>query len=154
MSEDSAISSTLSETRRFPPARSFAEAANINSLDEYRTMYERSIRQPEEFWAEIAEQHHWFEKWRTVRDWQRPDVKWFVGGKTNLAYNCLDLQIDRGRGDHPAILWEGEPGDGRTLTYRQLKSEVCKFAGALKKLGVRKGDCVTIYMPMCPCCGR
>ncbi len=150
MSEDSAISSTLSETRRFPPAKSFAAAANISSLDEYRTMYEKSIRQPEAFWAEIAEQHHWFEKWSTVRDWQRPDVKWFVGGKTNLAYNCLDLQIDRGRGDHPAILWEGEPGDVRTLTYRQLKTEVCKFAGALKKLGVRKGDCVTIYMPMVP----
>ena len=150
MSEDSAISSTLSETRRFPPAKSFTAAANIKSLDEYRTMYERSIREPEAFWAEIAEQHHWFEKWSTVRDWKRPDVKWFVGGKTNLAYNCLDLQIDRGRGDHPAILWEGEPGDGRTLTYRQLRTEVCKFAGALKKLGVCKGDCVTIYMPMVP----
>ena len=150
MVEDSAISSTLSETRRFPPAKSFAAAANIKSLAEYRTMYERSIRQPEAFWAEIAEQHHWFEKWSTVRDWQLPDVKWFVGGKTNLAYNCLDLQIDRGRGEHPAILWEGEPGDGRTLTYRELRTEVCKFAGALKKLGVRKGDCVTIYMPMVP----
>ena len=107
MSEDSAISSTLSETRRFPPAKSFAAAANIKSLDEYRTMYEKSIREPEAFWAEIAEQHHWFEKWHTVRDWQRPDVKWFVGGKTNPAYNCLDLQIERCPGDNPTILWEG-----------------------------------------------
>ena len=117
-------------------------------MDEYRELYEKSIRQPEEFWGKIAEQYHWFKKWDKVREWQLPDVKWFVGGKTNLSYNCLDLQIERGRGDHPAILWEGEPGDRRTLTYGELKAEVCKFANALKKLGVRKGDRVTIYMPM------
>ena len=140
----------MKETRSFPPPADFAAGAHIKTLDQYQKLYDKSIQHPEEFWGEIAEQHHWFKKWDKVREWQLPDVKWFVGGKTNLAYNCLDLQIERGRGDHPAILWEGEPGDKRTLTYGQLKTEVCKFANVLKKLGVRKGDRVTIYMPMVP----
>ncbi len=150
MSESSAISSSMSENRTFPPAADFVAAAHINSLDEYRALYEKSIQHPEQFWGEIAEQHHWFKKWDKVRDWQLPDVKWFVGGKTNIAYNCLDLQIERGRGDHRAILWEGEPGELREVTYSELKTEVCKFANVLKNLGVKKGDRVTIYMPMIP----
>ena len=150
MVDSSAISSTLHENRTFAPPSGFTASANIKSVDEYRALYEKSIREPEQFWAEIAEQHHWFKKWDKVREWQLPDVKWFVGGKTNVAYNCLDLQIERGRGDHTAILWEGEPGDLRELTYSQLTKEVCKFANVLKKLGVQKGDRVTIYMPMIP----
>ena len=150
MAESASISSTLIENRKFSPSAGFASSANIKSMDVYRTMYEKSIQQPEEFWADIAGQHHWFKKWDQVLDWQLPDAKWFVGGKTNLAYNCLDLQIERGRGDHTAILWEGEPGDVRELTYSALKREVCKFANVLKKLGVCKGDRVTIYMPMVP----
>jgi acetyl-CoA synthetase len=126
-------------------------------MDEYRTMYRESIDQPDQFWAKAAEELHWFKKWDRVLEWNCPYAKWFVGAKTNLAYNCLDRQIDAGRGDKVAILWEGEPeqqpgkgGEVRKITYRQLRDEVCRFANGLKKLGVKKGDRVTIYMPMVP----
>ncbi|MCG3137531.1 MAG: Acetyl-coenzyme A synthetase [Phycisphaerae bacterium] len=150
MTQSGAITSKMAENRTFPPPAKFVEQANIKSLDEYRRMYEQSIRQPEEFWGKIAEGFHWFKKWDKVRDWKEPDVKWFVGAKTNVSYNCLDLQIEKGRGNHPAILFEGEPGDVRKITFKELRTEVCKFANVLKKLGVKKGDRVTIYMPMIP----
>jgi len=150
MSSSESIESRLSEARTFPPPADFAAQAHIRSLDEYERLYRRSLDDPEGFWAEIAEGFHWFRKWDRVLEWERPYARWFVGARTNLAYNCLDRQIEAGRGDHPAILFEGEPGDTRTLTFRQLHAEVCRFANVLRHLGVRKGDRVTIYMPMTP----
>ena len=139
------------------PPREFAAQAHIKSMDEYRQMYERSIKDPEGFWGEVAGSSHFFKKWDRVLRWDAPFAKWFDGAQTNVAYNCLDLQVERGRGDHPAILWEGEPCDDkgkpkevRTYTYKQLLKEVCRFANGLKAQGVKKGDRVTIYMPMIP----
>src|SRR5438552_5168640 len=103
-----AISSTLQEHRVFPPPKSFSERAHIKSMDEYRRMYRESIDNPDQFWGAIASELHWFKKWDRVLEWHSPFARWFVGGRTNLAYNCLDRQIELGRGDKPAILWEGE----------------------------------------------
>jgi len=150
MTNPQGIESILHEARSFPPPADFAAQAHIRELAEYQAMYRRSIEKPEAYWAEVAGSHHWFRPFDRVLEWNPPDAKWFVGGRTNMAYNCLDLQIDRGRGDHPAILWEGEPGDTRALTYRQLQREVCRFANVLKAHGVKKGDRVTIYLPMVP----
>jgi len=150
MSEPHGIESILHENRSFPPSAATVDRAHIKSLDQYKKMYDRSISDPEGFWGDMAKEFHWFKPFDRVLEWNAPDARWFVGGKTNLAYNCLDLQIDRGRGDHPAILWEGEPGDTRTLTYCELRDQVARFANVLKSQGVSKGDCVTIYMPMVP----
>ena len=144
------IESVLQEARSFEPPEGFRERAKISDAGEYERLYRRSLEQPDAFWGEVANELHWFESWRRVREWNEPFVEWFVGGKTNLAYNCLDYQIEKGRGDKTAILWEGEPGDTRTLTYRELLREVSKFANALKNEGVGKGDKVAIYMPMVP----
>ncbi len=146
----SGISSMMKELRVFPPPPDFARQAHIRGMDQYKSMHARSLKDPEGFWGEAAAELHWFRKWDRVLDWKLPDSKWFVGGQTNVAYNCLDLQIQRGRGDHTAILWEGEPGEVRRLTYRDLHREVCRFANGLRKLGVAKGDKVTLYMPMVP----
>lgn len=151
MTQNQGIQSVLQENRSFPPPMGeLTEKAHIRSLEQYQLLYDRSIADPEGYWGEIAREFHWFKPFDQVLEWNPPDAKWFVGGKTNVAYNCLDYQIERGRGEHPAILWEGEPGDTRTLTYRQLRDEVCRFANVLKSQGVRKGDRVTIYMPMVP----
>ena len=156
MSEaSSGIESSQQENRIFPPRPEFSKLAHIKSMDDYRRMYRESIDSPEKFWGQIAESFHWFKKWQTVLDWKSPYAKWFVGGKTNMAYNCLDRQIEQGRGDKTAIIWEGEPISSgspeiRRLTFRQLKDDVCRFANGLKKLGVKKGDRVTIYMPQVP----
>ncbi len=150
MANNQGIESVLQEHRSFPPPANFASHAYIRNLADYEAMYRRSLDQPEAFWGEVAAQFHWFQPHERVLEWHAPNAKWFVGGKTNMSYNCLDLQIERGRGDHPAILWEGEPGETRTLTYSELRSEVCRFANVLKALGVKKGDRVTIYMPMVP----
>jgi acetyl-CoA synthetase len=153
---EQAIQSTLQENRLFPPPADFSAKAHIKSMDDYKKQWQHSVDHPEEFWAEAAEQLHWFKKWDKVLEWNAPDAKWFVGAKTNLAYNCLDRQIATGRGDAVAILFEGEPyADGkpaevRTYTYKQLKDEVCKLANGLKSIGVKKGDVVTLYMPMTP----
>ena len=139
----------------YPPS-SFSEKAWIGSLDDYKKMYERSINDPEGFWAEIAEEFYWEKKWNKVLDYnyKRSDgpisIKWFQGGVTNMSYNCLDRHLAT-RGDQPAILWEGnEPGEDRVLTYKELHAEVCKFANVLKGYGLKLGDRVTIYMPMIP----
>ena len=153
-----AILSSLQEQRVFPPPPEFARAAHVRSLEEYRSLYRESIDDPEAFWGKMAEKLHWFKKWETVLEWKAPYAKWFVGGKLNVAYNCLDAQIAAGRGEKAAILWEGEPESGmpgsggsvHRISYRQLKDQVCRFANALKGLGVKKGDRVTIYMPMVP----
>jgi acetyl-CoA synthetase len=144
------IESILHENRTFPPPATLAKQAHLCELAEYERIYKRSIEDPEGFWDEIAKGSHWFEPYSKVLEWEAPNAKWFVGGKTNVCFNCLDKQINDGRGDHPAILWEGEPGDTTTLTYRELLKEVCKFSNVLKSLGVKKGDRVTIYMPMVP----
>ncbi|MDB4943393.1 MAG: O-succinylbenzoic acid--CoA ligase [Labilithrix sp.] len=150
------IQSTLHETRLFNPPAAFSARAHVKSMDEYRATWKRSIEQPDAFWGDIAKELHWFKPWTGVCEWTAPDAKWFVGGQTNLAYNCLDRQIEAGRGDATAILFEGEPyADGapkevRKLTYRELRDEVGKVANGLKSIGVKKGDVVTIYMPMVP----
>ena len=113
-------------------------------------MYRRSVEQPEEFWAEVASQLHWFRPWEQVLEWLLPHARWFVGGQINLSYNCLDRHVLAGRGDKRAIVWEGEPGEVRTLTYRELLAEVERLSSALKSLGVQKGDRVAIYMGMVP----
>ncbi|MCS7032723.1 MAG: acetate--CoA ligase [Phycisphaerae bacterium] len=151
----SAIESTLQENRVFPPPAEFAARARLRSMEEYHRMYRQSLEQPEQFWSGVAGELHWFRRWDNVLEWNLPYAKWFVGGKTNIAYNCLDRQIAAGRGEKTALVWEGEPlSDGRPetrrLTYRQLRDEVCRFANGLKSLGVRRGDRVTIYMPMVP----
>lgn len=145
------IESILQEDRVFPAPPDFATQAHIKSFEDYQVLYEKAKADPATFWAELAEQElDWFEKWNTVLDWQPPFVKWFVGGKLNLSYNCIDRHLKTWRRNKAAIIWEGEPGDSRTLTYAQLHREVCQFANALKQLGVQKGDVVGIYMPMIP----
>jgi acetyl-CoA synthetase len=157
MSESQSIESTLQEHRVFPPPAEFAARARIKSRAEYDRLYKQSIEDPDTFWSNVAKDLHWFKKWDKVLDWKIPNAKWFVNGKTNVAYNCLDHQVEIGNGDKTAILWEGEledePGQGgqvRKLTYRYLRDEVSRFANGLKKLGIKKGDVVTIYMPMVP----
>ena len=147
----STIESSLQEKRLFHPPAEFSQNARIKSLEEYQRLYERAKADPQKFWAELAEQElHWFQKWDTVLDWQPPFAKWFVGGKINISYNCLDRHLTTWRKNKAALIWEGEPGDSRTLTYAQLHREVCQFANVLKQLGVQKGDRVGIYMPMIP----
>ncbi|HYO10525.1 MAG TPA: acetate--CoA ligase [Tepidisphaeraceae bacterium] len=153
--QDQAIESTMQEHRLFPPTPEFSARAHIKTRAEYDRLYRESIDQPEAFWGAQAERLHWFKKWDKVLDWQAPNAKWFVNGKINVAYNCLDHQIDQGRGDKTAILWEGEPLEGdqpevRQISYRQLRDDVGRLANGLKKLGVKKGDRVTVYMPMVP----
>ncbi|ELS33325.1 MULTISPECIES: acetate--CoA ligase [Pseudanabaena] len=145
------IESILQERRLFEPTAEFSQAAHIKSLEEYHQIYDRAKADPSAFWADLADKElDWFEKWHTVLDWQPPSVKWFDGGKINISYNCLDRHLRTWRKNKAALIWEGENGDSRTLTYAQLHREVCQFANALKQLGVQKGDRVGIYMPMIP----
>ncbi|MHB8573932.1 MAG: acetate--CoA ligase [Dehalococcoidia bacterium] len=144
------ITSVLHEQRMFAPPEAFAGRAQISGMDAFERLTKQAQDDPEGFWAEQAGVVHWFKKWDTVLDWSDPPfAKWFVGAKTNISYNCLDRHLDE-RGDKRAIVWEGEPGEQRTLTYRELHAEVSKFANVLKGLGVREGDRVGIYMPMVP----
>jgi acetyl-CoA synthetase len=145
------IESVLHENRLFPPADEFVQSASVQTLDGYRALAERAAADPAKFWAELASQElHWFKPWDTVLDWQPPFAQWFVGGKINISYNCLDRHLTTWRRNKAALIWEGEPGDSRTLTYAQLHREVCQVANVLKGLGVQKGDRVGIYMPMVP----
>ncbi|VXD25757.1 acetyl-CoA synthetase [Planktothrix serta PCC 8927] len=145
------IESILQENRLFQPTPEFSQNAHIKSLEEYKQLYEKAKANPEAFWAELAETElHWFQKWDQVLDWQPPFAKWFVNGKINISYNCLDRHLTTWRKNKAALIWEGEPGDTRTLTYFQLHREVCQMANVLKQLGVQKGDRVGIYMPMIP----
>ena len=147
----STIESILQEKRLFDPPTEFAKSARIKSMAEYQQLYDRAAADPQAFWAELAAQElHWFKPWDTVLDWRPPFAKWFVGGKINLSYNCLDRHLTTWRRNKAALIWEGEPGDTRTLTYAQLHREVCQIANVLKDLGVKKGDRVGIYMPMIP----
>jgi acetyl-CoA synthetase len=144
------IQSTLQEKRLFPPPSDFSAKAHVGSLGEYERLCGEADRDPEAFWGTIARELDWFEPWTKVLEWDAPWAKWFVGGKINLAHNCLDRHLTTWRKNKAAIIWEGEPGDIRTLTYQQLHSEVSKFANVLKSLGVKKGDRVAIYMGMAP----
>jgi len=140
------ISSLLSEDRVFQPSEEFRSRAVVQD----RSVYERADADHEAFWAEQAERLDWSERWDTVMDWNPPWVTWFAGGKLNASVNCLDRHVAAGGGDKVAYHWEGEPGEERTITYRGLLEEVCRFANALRALGVRKGDRVAIYLGMIP----
>jgi acetyl-CoA synthetase len=139
--------------RVFPPATEVSQQAHIKSMEEYRALYRQSLDDPEGFWGRLAEEVTWFRKWDRVLvdDFAHARHAWFVGGKLNAAYNCLDRHLRRARKAKAAIVWEGEPeGETRTYTYQQLYEEVCRFANVLKKHGVKRGDRVTIYLPMIP----
>ncbi|MFP6752807.1 MAG: acetate--CoA ligase [Pirellulaceae bacterium] len=146
------IDNVMKESRLFPPSEEFASGSRIGSMAAYEELYEQARQDPEAFWGDLARQElHWFEDFQTVLQWDEPVASWFVGGKTNASYNCLDVHLETDRADQTAIIWEGEPeGEIRTLTYRQLHAEVCQFANILKGLGIGVGDVVSIYMPMVP----
>src|ERR1700691_492973 len=144
------IDSTLRENRVFPPRAEFSAKAHIKSLEEYEALYKKSIEDPEKFWSIAAHELHWFKPWEKVLEWNLPWAKWFVGGKLNLSFNCVDRHALGERAQKTAIIWEGEPGEVRRLTYAELHAEVQKFANALKSLGIQKGDRVAIYMGMTP----
>ena len=150
MSDSTAIESILNEKRVFPPPAEFAANAAVNSFDEYEKLYAEAAADPEAFWAKQAEKLHWFKKWDTVLEWNEPFAKWFVGGKLNVSYNCLDRHLDTWRRNKAAIIWEGETGEIKTITYLQLHQEVSRFANVLKMLGIKTGDRVAIYMPLVP----
>jgi acetyl-CoA synthetase len=136
----------LHEHRKFPPSASFAKDAHVNSS----AMHDRGAKDYEAFWAEMASELEWSKPWKTVLEWDPPWAKWFTGGKLNASVNCLDRHIRGGRRNKAALIWEGEPGDTRTLTYWDLYREVNKFANVLDSLGVKRGDRVAIYLPLIP----
>jgi acetyl-CoA synthetase len=139
--------------QKYSPSPEFRARALIRSLDEYRAMYARSIRDPDAFWAEQARRIDWYEPWKKVSEWNfdEPRIQWYVGGRLNASYNCLDRHVNAGRGDATAILWEGnDPSESDAYTYARLLAEVSKFANVLDSIGVKKGDRVSIYMPMVP----
>jgi acetyl-CoA synthetase len=144
------IESSLKEARVFGPSKEYARRSGIDSLEAYDALYRKSLDDPEGFWAGIASELEWFEPWSAVLEWDEPWAKWFVGARTNLSYNCLDRHMKTWRKNRVALLWEGEPGDVRVLTYQMLHREVCRFANVLKSLGLQAGDRATIYLGMVP----
>jgi acetyl-CoA synthetase len=144
------IESVLNEARLFQPPADFASKAEIGSFEEYEKLYARAEADPENFWAEQADALHWFRRWDKVLEWNEPFAKWFVGGRLNVAYNCLDRHLATWRRNKAAIIWEGETGEIKTITYLQLHQEVSRFANVLKSLGVQTGDRVALYMPLVP----
>ncbi|MBM4182698.1 MAG: acetate--CoA ligase [Gemmatimonadetes bacterium] len=151
MSSDSAnaegsLDALLSEERRFAPSAAFRARAVLSDAG----VYALATADREAYWAGWASELHWFSRWREVLKWKPPFAQWFAGGKLNVSYNCLDRHVQEGHANRVALFWEGEPGDTRTYTYGELLAEVCRFANGLKGLGVKKGDRVTIYLPMIP----
>jgi acetyl-CoA synthetase len=144
------IESILREGRRFPPVAEFSRHAWLKNEAEHRELCRRAEQAPEEFWAEYARQLDWFKPFERVLEWQPPFAKWFVGGELNASYNCVDRHLRGPRRNKAALIWEGEPGDSRVITYQMLASEVARCANALKHLGVHQGDRVAIYMPLVP----
>ncbi len=143
----------MAEKRTFPPSKEFSQRAHIKSMEEYERLYKWSVEDPEGFWAEMAEEHiTWFKKWEKVLDYDfyKPYIKWFIGGKLNASYNCLDRHINTPLRNKAALIWEADDGSYKTYTYQQLYCEVNRFANVLKKHGIKKGDRVTIYLPMIP----
>jgi acetyl-CoA synthetase len=137
------------EEKPVPPPAEFSKRAHVKSLEEYRKLYDRAEQDPEGFWGEQARMLDWVVPPSRVLEWKLPHAKWFVGGKLNVAHNCVDRHLAK-RGNKPALLWEAEDGAKVQLTYAELHERVCRFANALKSLGVRTGDCVAIYLPMIP----
>ncbi len=146
----SSIKSVLTENRSFPPPKAFAAEAKVGSMADYEALYRRADEDPDGFWGDVAGELAWEKRWSRVLDWKLPDARWFVGGALNLSVSCLDRHVAAGRKNKAALIWEGEPGDSRVLTYGQLHREVCKTANALTALGVKQGDFVAIYLPMVP----
>jgi acetyl-CoA synthetase len=144
------IETHLVEKRVFKPSKDFSSKARIKNLAHYKKLHAESLKRPDKFWAREASELHWQKKWKTVVSWKLPFAKWFVGGKINVSENCLDRHLKTARKNKAAIIWEGEPGEKRTLTYQQLHREVCRFANVLKRSNVKAGDRVLIYMPMIP----
>jgi acetyl-CoA synthetase len=144
------ITSVLKETRSFPPSPPFSAGAHVKSLAEYEALWNSAAADPEAFWAAQAESLAWAKRWDKVLVWNEPHARWFDGGKINASANCLDRHLAGPRRNKAALIWEGEPGDSRVLTYQMLHREVCKFANVLKGQGIKPGDRVTIYMPMVP----
>ena len=148
--EGTNLESSLRENRVFAPPAEFAAKAHVKSLEQYEAMYRRSVEQPEEFWAEAASELEWFAPWTKVLEGEAAQAKWFVGGKLNLSHNCVDRHALGARKDKVALLWEGEPGEVRKITFGELHEQVQQFANVLKGLGIKRGDRVAIYMGMCP----
>ena len=145
------LASVMHEERMFPPPREFSARARIGSLEEYGRLYDAARKDPEAFWGERARALPWTTPFERVLDWQPPHVRWFVGGRLNVSAACLDRHIAAGKGEKTALVWVGEPlGERRTLTYRELHAEVCRVAAGLRRLGIRPGEVVSIYMPMTP----
>lgn len=150
MGSGESITSVLQESRHFPPPAAFQAQANIKSEEEYLKLWNKAKDDPAGFWGEMAANLDWSKKYDQVMQGEMPNTKWFVGGKLNASYQCLDRHLTSARKNKAAIVWEGEPGETRVLRYQDLHREVCKFANVLKKLGVQTGDRVTLYMPMIP----
>ena len=143
--------SVLEEVRKFPPPQGFKKGAHISSIEDYQKMFTESIKDPEKFWGSVAEELHWFKKWdRVLNTKDAPFFKWYENGKTNISYNCIDRHLSSATRNKAAIIFEGEPGDERVLTYGDMYREVNKCANVLKKIGIKKGDRVAIYLPMVP----
>lgn len=147
---DEIIESRMVENRLFPPSAEFSSGAHVKSMDDYRQAYDRSVKDPEGFWGEIAEQLDWMKKWDkvVVEQFAEATHEWFVGGKINISQNCIDRHLKTSRKTKAALVWEGDNGDERTLSYQQLHEEVCRFGNVLKALGVKRGDRVAVYLPM------
>lgn len=146
MKNSNTFEALLKEKRTFNPKKDFIEQANIKS----RAIYQKAKKDNEKFWETFANELHWFRKWEKTLSWKPPFAQWFIGGKINVSYNCIDRHIHTSRKNKAAIIWEGECGDSRVLTYWDLYREVNRFSNVLKNLGVKKGDRVTIYLPMIP----
>jgi len=145
------IESLQQEARVFPPSAEFAQAAHVKSLADLEALRAEASSDPEGFWGRMASSElHWFKKWDRVLQWDPPHAQWFLGGKLNISYNCLDRHLSTWRRNKAALIWEGEPGEQRTLTYQQLHSEVCRFANVLKHAGIDTGDRVALYLPLIP----
>ena len=152
MVKEKTLISMMEETRRIDPPEELSKRARIKSVEQYQQMYKESIRNPEKFWEEWAHELHWFKTWDKAAesDFKRAHVRWFVGGKLNASDNCLDRHLLTDRRTKTALIWVGESGETKTYTYEDLHREVCQFSRVLKRLGVRKGDRVAIYLPMIP----
>jgi acetyl-CoA synthetase len=153
MPEKESIDVLMDEERHFCPPPEFSKSAHISSMEQYEEIYKRSVDDPEGFWAEMAEkQLTWYKKWDKVLEYsfEKPEIKWFIGGKLNVSYNCLDRFLQTPTRNKAAIIWESDEGDTKTYTYQQLHYQVNRFANVLKKKGIRKGDRVTIYLSMVP----
>ncbi|MBN1773974.1 MAG: acetate--CoA ligase [Deltaproteobacteria bacterium] len=153
MADQKTITSMMDEKRLFPPPKDFTARAYIKSRADYEKIYNKSISDPDAFWGEIASELHWFKKWTKVNEenFKEARIAWFLGGQTNVSYNCLDRHLGTPNENKVGLIWQGEPEDDvRKFTYKELHTQVCRFANVLKKKGVKKGDRVTLYLPMIP----